>query len=184
MPISTQDFLAQVPTSKGPAPVHLWNPPFCGDLDIQIKRDGRWIHEGGEIKRAKMVQLFASILKREGEEYFLVTPVEKVGIEVEDVPFVAIDIDVQGTGEAQVLTFTTNIGEQVTAGAENAIRLTAGNEGSVPYVMVRAGLEARLDRKSFYRMIDLGCEQTIDGQAMFGVFSDGVFFPLMPAEEI
>ena len=181
----SKDALSQVSkaeSGKKLPPVHLWNPPFCGDMDMQIKRDGSWIHEGGKINRPEMVRMFSSILKKEGEAYFLVTPVEKVGITVEDVPFVAVDIDASGAGAAQVLTFTTHVGDEVVADRDHALRMPEGAEA--PYVMVRAGLEARLDRKSFYRLVDLGTEQTVDGVDMFGVISAGVFFPLMPVSDL
>ncbi|SPJ26830.1 DUF1285 domain-containing protein [Falsiruegeria mediterranea] len=176
------DHIAQAVKStkdSGLPPVHLWNPPFCGDLDIQILRNGTWIHEGRPITRPKMVQLFSSILKREGDKYYLVTPVEKVGITVEDAPFVAIDVDSEGEETEQVLTFTTHVGDQVMVSADNPIRLAEGTEPT-PYVMVRAGLEARIDRKSFYRMVELGVHH--DG--WFGVWSAGSFFGLMPSEQV
>ncbi|WP_286193683.1 DUF1285 domain-containing protein [Tropicibacter sp. R16_0] len=178
---SADDIAEAIKSTKdsGLPPVHLWNPPFCGDLDIQILRDGTWIHEGRPINRPKMVQLFSSILKREGDKFFLVTPVEKVGITVEDAPFVAIDVDSQGEGTEQVLTFTTHVGDQVVAGADNPIRLADGAEPT-PYVMVRAGLEARIDRKSFYRMVELG----VHHDDWFGVWSAGAFFGLMPSAEV
>jgi hypothetical protein len=170
-------------SGKDLPPVHLWNPPFCGDLDMQIKRDGTWIHEGGPINRPEMVRLFSNILKKEGADYFLVTPVEKVGITVEDAPFVAVDIDAEAAGTgAQVLQFTTQVGDHVQADADHPIRFMSDDQTDEPsvYVMVRAGLEARLDRKTFYRLVDLGTEQNVDGTAMFGVFSYGTFFPMMP----
>lgn len=178
---SADDIVKAVKSSKdsGLPPVHLWNPPFCGDLDMQILRDGTWIHEGRPINRPKMVQLFSSILKREEGKFFLVTPVEKVGITVEDAPFVAIDVDSEGQDAAQMLTFTTHVGDQVVAGADNPIRLAEGVEPT-PYVMVRAGIEARIDRKSFYRMIELG----VHHDNWFGVWSSGVFFGLVPSSEV
>ena len=108
---------------KGPPPVHLWDPPFCGDLDMEIRTDGSWFYLGTPIGRPALVRLFASILKKEGDAYFLVTPVEKVGIRVQDAPFVAVDFDAQDTGEAQVLRFETNVGDQVVADADHAIRV-------------------------------------------------------------
>ncbi len=175
-----------VAKERGLPPVHLWNPPFLGNIDIQILRDGTWIHEGGEIKRPELVRLFSSILRKDGDSYFLVTPVEKVGITVEDAPFVAVDVDCTGTGENQILTFTTNVGDTVTAGPDAPIRLvqeTAQGEPA-PYVMVRAGLEARLDRKTFYRMVDLGTQHIVNDQDWFGVWSGGVFFPLILSQDL
>lgn len=170
------------PKQGGLPPVHLWNPPYCGDLDMRIARDGTWFHEGGEIRRPAMVKLFSSILKLEEGNYFLVTPVEKVGITVEDVPFVAVDADAAGKGEAQVLSFTTHVGDQVAAGKDNPIRMAAAPDSGepAPYVMVRAGLEARIDRKTFYRIVELGVHR--DG--WFGLLSGGAFFPLMPSADL
>ncbi|MDO6522017.1 DUF1285 domain-containing protein [Shimia thalassica] len=175
-----------VAKERGLPPVHLWNPPFLGNIDIQILRDGTWIHEGGEIKRPELVRLFSSILRKDGDSYFLVTPVEKVGITVEDAPFVAVDVDCTGTGENQILTFTTNVGDTVTAGPDAPIRLvqeTAQGEPA-PYVMVRAGLEARLDRKTFYRMVELGTHHVVNDQDWFGVWSDGEFFALILSQDL
>ena len=159
---------------RGPPPVQEWDPPFCGDIDIVIRRDGTWIHEGTPIGRPGLVRLFASILKREGDEHFLVTPVEKVGLQVEDAPFVAVDF----SAEAGALTFETNVGDTVTAGPEHPLRVELAADGEPsPYVEVRHGLEALIDRKSFYRLVDLGEER--DGR--FGVASGGAFFPIIDA---
>ncbi len=165
-------------------PVHLWNPPLSGDIDIRIAKDGRWYHEGGEIRREALVRVFSTILKREGDETFLVTPVEKWRITVEDAAFVAVDVEAEGQGEAQVLRFVTNVGDVVEAGAENPIRVEGSEEEPAPYVMVRGGLEARIDRKSFYRMVEMGEEAEIDGERHFGVWSGGTFFPLIAAEAL
>lgn len=167
---------------RGLPPVHLWNPPFCGDLDMQILKDGTWIHEGGKINRPEMVKLFSSILRKEGESYFLVTPVEKVGITVEDAPFIATDLSHTGEAENLILTFETHVGDVVIVDQEHPIRVEVNPETNepAPYVMVRAGLEARIDRKTFYRMVELGCEQ--DG--WFGVYSGGMFFPLIKADQL
>lgn len=167
---------------KGPPPVHLWNPDYCGDLDIEIRRDGLWFYLGTPIGREPLVRLFASILKLEDGKYYLVTPVEKVGIRVQDVPFIAVDAEASGEGEAQVLIFTTNVGDEVTAGSENPIRVERDpvtGEPS-PYVHVRRGLEARIDRKTFYRLVDLGVHR--DG--WFGIWSGGQFFPIIPSAEL
>jgi uncharacterized protein len=178
--------VTKVGKGAGPAPVHLWNPPFCGDLDMRIARDGTWFHEGTPIGRAPLVRLFANILKREGDAFFLVTPVEKVGIRVDDVPFVAVDFEVAGAGADQAVTFVTNIGDRATAGPDHALRVVrdAVTGEPAPYVMVRAGLEARIDRKSFYRMVDLCRDEPLDGTEWFGLRSGGAFFPVIPSAEL
>lgn len=166
-------------------PVHLWDPPYCGDLDMEIRRDGTWFYNGTPIGRAPLVRLFSSILKLEDGKYFLVTPVEKVGIRVQDAPFVAQDFEAAGDGPGQVITFTTHVGDTVIAGPENPIRVERDASGEPsPYVMVRAGLEALIDRKSFYRLVDLGVAHEHDGIPWFGVWSQGVFFPIIPVSEL
>ena len=168
--------------SRGLPPVHLWNPPFCGDLDMRIARDGTWFYQGTPIGRPGLVKLFSSILKKEGEKYFLVTPVEKVGIIVDDAPFVAVDFDARGEGEDQRLTFVTHVEDRATASAENPIRVVRDpNTGEPsPYILMRSNLEALIDRKSFYRLVDLGEHE--DG--WFGVRSSGAFFPIIPSAEL
>ena len=173
---------ARIAAKKGPPPVHLWNPPYCGEIDIRIARDGTWYYLGTPIGRKPLVRLFSSILKREGDRHFLVTPVEKVGITVDDAPFLAVDFTAEGSGPAQRLTFTTLTEDEVTAGPDNPIRLAldpASGEPS-PYVHVRRSLEALMDRKTFYRLVELGAEH--EGQ--FGVWSSGAFFPFLPAAEL
>ncbi|WP_438810636.1 DUF1285 domain-containing protein [Roseobacter cerasinus] len=168
--------------TRGMPPVHLWNPPFCGDLDMRIARDGTWFYEGTPIGRPGLVKLFSSILKKEGEKYFLVTPVEKVGITVEDAPFVAVDFEVTGEGEGQVLSFTTHVDDTAVASADLPIRVVRDDESGEPspYVRVRAELEALIDRKSFYRLVDLG----VHHEGWFGVWSKGTFFPIIPSAEL
>jgi hypothetical protein len=166
-------------------PVHLWDPPFCGDLDMEIRRDGTWFYEGTPIGRKRLVRLFSTILKREGEKYFLVTPVEKVGLRVEDAPFVAVDLEAAGEGRGQVVSFTTNVGDKVVAGPDHAIRVLRDETGEPsPYVHVRAGLEALIDRKSFYRLVDLGEAHEVEGTEWFGVWSAGDFFPIIPVADL
>lgn len=166
----------------GLPPVHLWNPPFCGDLDMRIARDGTWFYLGTPIGRFELVKLFSSILKREEGKYFLVTPVEKVGITVDDAPFVAVDFEARGEGAAQELLFTTHVGDQMLAGHDHPIRVERDAETGEPspYVLVRSDLEALIDRKSFYRLVELGCHH--DG--WFGLWSGGAFFPVIPSDEL
>ena len=162
---------------KGLPPVHLWDPPFCGDLDMRIARDGTWFYQGTPIGRAPLVRLFSTILKLEDDKYFLVTPVEKVGITVEDAPFVAVDFNQRGAD----LVFETNVGDTVTAGPDNAIRMNFAADGEpAPYIHVRSGLEALIDRKSFYRLVEIG---THEGD-MFGVRSGGIFFPFIESAQM
>lgn len=135
---------------RGLPPVHLWNPDYCGEMDLTIQADGTWVHEGRPIARPEMVRLFASVLKREGERFFLVTPVEKLGITVEDAPFLAIDADIA----ADAITFTTNTSDTVRAGPDHAIRVDDRDGSPRPYVHVRRGLDALIDRKTFYRLVE------------------------------
>jgi hypothetical protein len=166
--------------------VHLWNPDFCGDLDMRIARDGTWFYLGTPIGRPALVKLFSNILKLEDGKYFLVTPAEKVGITVDDAPFVAIDFEVLGEGSAQTLRFVTQVGDKVDAGPDHPIRITrdAKTGEPSPYVMVRAGLEALIDRKSFYRLVELCSHQMHDNQDWFGLWSGGIFFPVIPSAEL
>jgi hypothetical protein len=171
---------------RGPAPVHLWNPPFCGDLDMRIARDGTWFYQGTPIGRPGLVQLFCNILKREGERFYLVTPAEKVGIKVEDAPFVAVDFTVAGEGASQVVTFATRGEERAPCGPDHPLRVARdpSTDEPAPYITIRPGLEARIDRKSFYRLVDLCDHQTVAGERWFGLQSGGAFFPVIPSDEI
>ncbi len=167
---------------RGLPPVHLWNPPFCGDLDMRIARDGTWFYLGTPIGRFELVRLFSSILKKEGDKYFLVTPVEKVGITVDDAPFVAVDFEPRGQGRDQVLIFSTHVGDSAEAGPEHPIRVQRDPKTGepAPYVLIRADLEALIDRKSFYRLVELGTHS--DG--WFGLWSGGRFFKIIPSREL
>lgn len=181
---SAEGIAASVRASKtrGLPPVHKWNPPFCGDLDMRIARDGTWFYEGSPIGRIGLVKLFSSILKMEDGRYFLVTPVEKVGITVDDAPFVATDFTVTGEGKDQVIRFETHVGDFTDAGPDNPIRVERDDASGepAPYVHVRSGLEALIDRKSFYRLVELG----VENEGWFGVWSQGQFFPMIPADEL
>jgi len=170
----------------GIAPVHLWNPPFCGDLDMRIARDGTWFYLGTPIGRPELVKLFSSIIRKDGDQYFLVTPVEKVGITVDDAPFVAVDFDITNPGPDQTLTFTTNVGDAAIAGPDNPIRVErdAQTGEPSPYILIRTNLEALIDRKSFYRLVDIGTHESHGGQQWFGLHSSGHFFPIIPSAEL
>jgi hypothetical protein len=173
---------AQAAPKRGLPPVHLWNPPHCGDLDMRIARDGTWFYLGTPIGRPAMVRLFSTILRKDPEGYVLVTPVEKVGIAVDDAPFVALDVEARDGA----LTFRTNVDEEVTAGPDHPIRVErdpATGEPS-PYVLVRSNLEALIDRKTFYRLVDLGDVRDHEGAEWFGVTSQGTFFPMVLAADL
>ena len=143
---------------------------------MRIARDGTWFYLGTPIGRMPLVRLFSSILKREGDAYFLVTPVEKVGIKVDDVPFIAVDFEVNGSN----ITFETNVGDTVALGPDHPMRIEHDNTGApAPYVLVRANLEARIDRKSFYRLVDIARPFEHKGEAWLGVWSGGMFFPFI-----
>ncbi len=151
----------QAQSERKQPPVHLWKPDFCGDLDMQITRDGRWIHEGGEIKRPAMVAMFSSILWREDDQYFLVTPVEKVGIQVEDVPFLFTGLEVEQDAGNQRLIFTAVSGDVVVADQDHPLRVEINPKTGEPspYLMVRYGMEGRLHRNVFYQLAELAREE-------------------------
>ena len=167
---------------RGPPPVERWNPPFCGDIDMRIAADGTWFYQKTPIGRPALVKLFASVLKREGDKYFLVTPVEKVGIVVEDAPFLAVEMQAEKGG----LAFRTNVDDWVAAGPGHALRfdLDAATGGLKPYLHVRRGLWAKVTRALFYDLVELGEERALDGKAMFGVASGGEFFAMAQASAL
>ena len=169
----------------GPAPVHLWNPPDCGDIDMRIAADGTWFYCGSPIGRLPLVQLFASILRKDGDRYVLVTPVEKVGVIVDDAPFLAVELIAAGKGERVALTFRTNVGDVVTANHEHPLRFQRGAaDGVKPYVRVRGDLWALVKRALYYDLVALGSAEPWGGAVWFGVRSARVFFPMCPASEI
>jgi uncharacterized protein len=170
---------------RGPAPVHLWNPPDCGDIDMRIAADGTWFYCGSPIGRLPLVQLFASILRRDGDRYVLVTPVERVGIRVDDAPFLAVEMRVEGDDGDSRLTFRTNVEDIVTVDEQHPLRFERGAaEGLKPYVRVRGDLWALVKRALFYDLVDLGATERWRDAAWFGVRSSGLFFPMCPASEI
>ncbi len=156
------------------------SPVDCGDLDMRIARDGTWFYRGSPIGRLALVKLFASVLRREPDGcYWLVTPAERGRIEVEDVPFLAVALSVQGEGREQQLIFRTNLDDIVTAGPDNPLRIEMAASGEpAPYILVRDDLEARLARSVFYDLVELGREEPIEETSQFGVWSGGKFFPL------
>ncbi len=173
---------AQAP-GRGLPPVHLWNPPNCGDIDIVIRRDGTWFHEGTPIGREALVRLFSTVLRKDDDGTWLVTPVEKLKIEVEDAPFVATRVDqVNGNGDGAALRFLTNVGDEVEAGPDHGLRVEMGPDGEPrPYLHVRRGLEALIARPVFYELVEMAQErQTPEGPTL-GVTSNGAFFPVGPA---
>jgi len=169
---------------RGPAPVHLWSPPFCGDIDMRIARDGTWFYNGSPIGRLPLVQLFSNILRREGERYFLVTPVEKVGIRVDDAPFFGIRMAVH-QHNGQGITLTTHTEEEVTIGPAHPLRFEREDKnGLKPYVLLRDNLWVLVKRALFYDLVALGEAREVEGTAMFGVVSQGAFFAMAPLAEL
>ena len=177
---------AKAAKTRGLPPLEKWNPPFCGDLDMHIRRDGTWFYQGTPIGRPELVKLFSTILWREGDDYFLVTPVEKVGITVEDAPFVAVDFEAEGSGTDQLLRFVTNLQDEALAGPDHPIRVVRDPETGEPspYVLIRRNLEALIDRKSFYRLVEIGKHHEHEGEDWFGLWSGGAFFPIIPSSEL
>jgi uncharacterized protein len=167
-------------------PVHLWNPPFCGDIDMRIGGDGTWYYLKTPIGRPALVRLFASVLKREGEKYFLVTPVEKIGIAVDDAPFLAVEMMIEQSPRGRILQFRTNIDDWVACGPEHVLRFAQepATGGLKPYLHVRRDLWAKMTRALFYDLVALGEERDIGGTAMFGVASMGEFFAMAPAHDL
>jgi len=170
--------------SRALPPVDKWNPEYCGEIDLVIRRDGVWVHEGTPIGRARLVRLFSTVLRKEGDRHFLVTPVEKIGIKVEDAPFVAVLARTEGEGEHRRIVFTTNVGDEVVADAGHPIEFRSSAGGKAPYVRVRGALDALVSRAVFYDLVALGETRDIDGVEQFGVTSAGAFFPFGPAAEI
>ena len=172
--------------NKGLPPVERWNPPFCGDIDMRIGTDGTWFYQKTPIGRPALVKLFASVLKREGEKYFLVTPVEKVGIVVDDAPFIAVEMKTSGGNNGRVLQFRTNVDDWIPAGPDHALRFEPQPKtgGLKPYLHVRRDLWAKVTRALFYDLVALGEECDVNGKRMFGVFSQGEFFAMAEASAL
>jgi uncharacterized protein len=170
-------------SARGPAPVHLWNPPYCGEIDMRIAADGTWYYHGTPIGRPALVKLFASILKREGDSYFLVTPAEKCGIVVADAPFMAVELQTGNGTAGRELYLRTNVDDWVTCGAGHPLRFEteAAAGGLKPYVHVRSGLWAKATRALWYDLVELGEVREVGGTQMFGVASAGEFYAMAPA---
>jgi len=174
-------------TGRGLPPVEKWNPPYCGEIDMRIARDGTWFYMGTPIGRAALVRLFSTVLRKDEDgRTYLVTPVEKIAIGIEDAPFVAVEMNAREEGGEPVLTFRTNVGDVVEAGVDHPIRFVTakGNDGVKPYVVVRGRLEALMSRPVMYELIAQGEEIEVDGETMFAVRSRGAVFPVMPAGEL
>jgi len=172
--------LREAASGKRLPPVEKWNPAHCGEIDIRIARDGTWFHMGTPIGRKELVRLFSTILRKDPDGYHLVTPAEKMRIRVEDAPFLAVLMDVEGKGRDQTLRFLTNVGDETIAGPGNPIRVETdpATEQPAPYVHVRKGLEARIARSVFYQLADLAVPGEGAHAGKLGVWSEGVFFPL------
>lgn len=171
-------------SSKGPPPVERWNPPFCGDIDMRIAADGTWFYNGTPIGRPALVKLFASILRKDPDRFVLVTPVERVGIEVEDAPFLAVEMAVEGEGAGRRIAFRTNVDDLAPVDAAHPLRFGKDDAGGVkPYVLVRGDLWALVTRALTYDLVELGEDREIDGVLTFGVAVGDQFYPIAPAAD-
>jgi hypothetical protein len=184
-PLDSLTATAKTVAAKGPPPVHLWHPAYCGEIDMRIAKDGTWFYMGTPIGRPALVKLFSSILRKDPERYVLVTPVEMVGIVVEDAPFLAVAMEREVTATGTVLHFRTNVDDVTTAGSEHPIRFEHDVTGGLkPYVHVRGDLWAKVTRPVFYDLVDLGEERQINGVGMFGIASGDAFFPMIEAARL
>lgn len=179
-PFDLRSISREIPRVDGPAPVHLWDPPFCGTIDMRIARDGTWYYQGSPIRREAMVRLFSSVLRRDGSDYFLVTPVEKLGITVEDCPFVAVAVERDTTREPSILRFTLNNAEKVPLDVDHPLRVEIdGQQQPHPVLAVRSGLEALVSRSVFYELVERATELPgADGMSRLVLHSAGQTFEL------
>src|SRR5215217_8066334 len=184
--VAAREAANAAPAGKGLPPVHLWNPPFCGDLDMRIAGDGTWFYMGTPIGRPALVRLFSTILKREDGKHFLVTPVEKVGIRVDDAPFLAVEMQNEPSERGgRLLRFRTNVDDWVACDGAHRLRFEmAADGGLTPYLHVRSDLWAKVTRALYYDLVDMGEERVVDGQPMFGIESGGEFFTMADAEQV
>lgn len=170
---------------KGPPPVERWNPAYCGDIDMRIAADGTWHYMGTPINRPALVKLFSTVLRKDPERYVLVTPVERVGIAVEDAPFLAVEMAIEGDGDSRQIAFRTNVDDLVQVGPGHPLRFEQDAHGGVkPYVKVRGELWARVTRSLALDLVAMGGERQVDGAATFGVTASGIFFPIAPVSEL
>ena len=191
-PLTSGSALARLSAALGPdaerkglPPVERWNPAYCGEIDMRIAADGTWHYMGTPINRPALVKLFSTVLRKDPERHVLVTPVERVGIEVEDAPFLAVEMAVEGEGEGRQIAFRTNVDDLVQVGPERPLRFEQDAKGGVkPYVRVRGELWARVTRSLALDLIALGEEGEIDGAATFGVRAGGAFFPIAPVSDL
>ena len=183
-PTSLQALIRRAaPSGKGLPPVDRWEPDYCGAIDMRIAADGSWHYMGTPINREALVRLFSTVLRRDADgAYYLVTPVEKIGIEVEDAPFLAVEMHARGEGEDQVLTFRTNVGDVVEADAAHPIRFVEeeATGGLKPYILVRGRLEAKLARPLLYELAELAVALGGEADGRLGVWSGGSFFVMEP----
>lgn len=177
--------LATLRDARGPAPVHLWNPPYCGEIDMRIARDGTWFYNGTPIGRPALVKLFSGVLRKDPERFVLVTPVERVGIIVEDAPFLGVELLREGEGASQSLRLRTNVDDWVEISARNPLKFSSGESGGLkPYALVRGELWALVKRALFYDLVAWGESRACEGEEMFGVSSNGAFFAMAPMRDI
>lgn len=170
---------------KGPPPVERWNPAYCGEIDMRIAADGTWHYNGSPIARPALVRLFSTVLRKDPERHVLVTPVERLGIEVEDMPFLAVEMAVDGDGEGRRIAFRTNVDDLVAVDAEHPLRFeTDANGGMRPAVRVRGDLWARVTRALALDLVELGEKRMVEGRSTFGVAAAGQFFPIAPAADL
>jgi len=170
---------------KGPPPVERWNPPYCGEIDMRIAADGSWHYMGSPIQRPALVRLFSSVLRKDPERYVLVTPVERVGIIVEDAPFLAVEMAVEGEGENRRIAFRTNVDDLVQAGPDHPLRFEQDEHGGVkPYVKVRGELWALVTRALALDLIALAEEREVEGRSLFGLAVSGAFFPIAAMSDL
>jgi hypothetical protein len=170
---------------KGPPPVENWNPAYCGEIDMRIARDGTWFYMGTPINRPALVRLFATVLRKDPERHVLVTPVERVGIEVEDAPFLAVEMAVEGAGDSRQIAFRTNVDDVVQAGSDHPLRFERDAGGGVkPYIRVRGDLWALVTRTLALDLIGLAEQRMVEGTDRFGIAIDNTFYPMAAASEL